>query len=58
MIPYSRPKLSDFYTLFKTNLFENDTLHSGSCLCSSYMVLTPSLGPWAGTTVYWASVST
>ena len=29
MIPYSRPKLSDFYTLYQTKLLENHTLHSG-----------------------------
>jgi len=26
---YSRPKLSDFYTLSQTKVHENDTLHSG-----------------------------
>ena len=30
MIPYSRPKLSDFYTLSQTELVENHTLHSGT----------------------------
>ena len=28
MMPYSRPKLSDFYTLSQTKLLENHTLHS------------------------------
>ena len=37
MIPYSRPQLSDFYTLFETKLAENHTLHSGTYLYSSYM---------------------
>ena len=37
MIPYSRPKLSDFYTLFGSKLAENHTLHSGTYLYSSYM---------------------
>ena len=39
MIPYSRPQLSDFYTLFESKLAENHTLHSGTYLytCSSYM---------------------
>ena len=30
MIPYSRPKLSDFYTLFESEFAENHTLHSGT----------------------------
>ena len=30
MIPYSRPKLSDFYTLFESKLADNHTLHSGT----------------------------
>ena len=34
MIPYSKPKLSDFYTLFQTKLLENHTLHSGTYPCS------------------------
>ena len=37
MIPHSRPKLSDFYTLFQSNLAENHTLHSGTYLYSSYI---------------------
>ena len=37
MIPYSRPKLADFYTLFLSKLAENHTLHSGTYLYSSYM---------------------
>ena len=41
MIPYSRPKLSDFYTLFQSKLAENHTLHSGTYLYSSYMGVTP-----------------
>ena len=30
MIPYSRPKLSDLYTLSQSKLLENHTLHSGT----------------------------
>ena len=41
MIPYSRPKLSDFYTLFESKLAENHTLHSGIYLYSSYMGVPP-----------------
>ena len=32
MIPYSRTKLSDLYTLSQTKLLENHTLHSGTQL--------------------------
>ena len=35
MIPYSRPKLSDFYILFQTKLLKNCTLHSCTYLCNS-----------------------
>ena len=45
MIPHSRPKLSDFYTLSETKLLENHTLHSGTYLYSSYMEVPPSLHP-------------
>ena len=48
-IPYSRPKLSDFYTLFWSKLAENHTLHSGTYLYSSYMGVTP---PPPGCTVH------
>ena len=34
MIPYSRPKRSDLYTLSKSKLLENHTLHSGTYLYS------------------------
>ena len=30
MIPYSRPKLFDLYTISKRKLLENHTLHSGT----------------------------
>ena len=30
MIPYSRPKLSDLYTLSQSKLLENHSLHSGA----------------------------
>ena len=32
MTPYSRPKLFDFYTTSQTELLENHTCHSGTCL--------------------------
>ena len=41
MIPYSRPKLSVFYTLFESKLAENHTLRSGTYLYSSYMGVPP-----------------
>ena len=34
MIPYSKPKLSDLYTLSQSKLLENHTLHSGTYLYS------------------------
>ena len=46
MIPYSRPKLSDLYTLSQSKLLGNHyTLHRGTYLYSPYMaVLPPPLG--------------
>ena len=41
MIPYSRPELFDFYTLFESKLAENHTLYSGKSLYSSYMGVPP-----------------
>ena len=41
MIPYSRPKLSDLYTLSQSKLLENHTLHSDTYLYSRYMALRP-----------------
>ena len=41
MIPYSRPKLSDLYTLFQSKLLENHNLHSGAYLNSLYMAVPP-----------------
>ena len=41
MIPSSRPKLSDLYTLSQSKLLENHTLHSGTYLYSPYMAVTP-----------------
>ena len=41
MIPYSRPKLSDLYTLSQSKLLENHTLHSGTYLYSPYMAVPP-----------------
>ena len=45
MIPYSRPKLSDLYTLSQSKLLENHTLHSGTYLYSSYMAVPPPSPP-------------
>ena len=39
MIPYSRPKLSDLYTISQSQLFENDTIHSGTYLYRPYMAV-------------------
>ena len=36
-ILYCRPKFSDFYTLSKTKLLKNPTLHSGTYLNTLYM---------------------
>ena len=41
MIPYSRPKLSDLYTLSQSNLLENHILHRGTYLYSPYMAVPP-----------------
>ena len=41
MIPYSRPKRSDLYTLSQSKLLENHTLQSGTYLYSPYMVVPP-----------------
>ena len=41
MIPYSRPKHSDLYTLSQSKLLENYTLHSGTYLYSPYMAVPP-----------------
>ena len=43
MIPFSTPKskLSDFYTLSETKLFENHILHSGTYPYSLYMTVPP-----------------
>ena len=44
MIPHSRPKRSDLYTLSQSKLLENHTLHSGTYPYSPYMaVLTPGI---------------
>ena len=39
MIPYSRPKISDLYTLSQSKLLEKHSLHSGTYLYSPYMVV-------------------
>ena len=43
MIPYSRPKLSDLYTLSQSKLLENHTLslYSGTNLYTPYMAVLP-----------------
>ena len=44
MIPSSRPKLSDLYTLSQSILLENHTLHSGTYLYSPYLAVPPPPG--------------
>ena len=39
MIPYSRPKLSDLFTLSQSKLLENHTLHSGTLLSQLDLML-------------------
>ena len=39
MIPSSRPKFSDLYTLSQSKLLENHTLHSGTHLYNPYMAV-------------------
>ena len=41
MLPYSRPKLFDLYTLSQSKLLENHTLHSGIYPHSPYMAVPP-----------------
>ena len=41
MIPYSRAKRSDLYTLSQSKLLENHTLHGGTYLYSPYMAVSP-----------------
>ena len=41
MIPYSRPKRSDLYTLSQSKLLENHTLHSVTYLYNPYMPVPP-----------------
>ena len=48
MIPYARPKLSDFYTLCQTKLLENHTLHSGTYLYRSHKGVPPTPPPNPG----------
>ena len=43
MKPYSRPKLSDFYTLFQSKRLEKHVLHSGTHLYSPYMAAPPGI---------------
>ena len=39
MIPYSRPKRSDLYTLSQSKLLKNHALHSGTYPYSSHMAV-------------------
>ena len=41
MIPYSRSKLSDLYSLSQCKLLENHTLHSSTYLYSPYLAVNP-----------------
>jgi len=47
MVPYSRPKLSDFRTLSQTKQLENHTLHSGTYPYGVYMGVPPPRGEYA-----------
>ena len=44
MIPYSRPKRSDLYTLSQSKLLQNHTLHSVTYLYRPYVAVPPSGG--------------
>ena len=50
MIRYSRPKLSELYTLSQSKLLENHTVHSGTYPYSPYMAVPtpppPPTLPW------------
>ena len=48
MIPYSRPKPSNLYTLSKSKRLENHTLHSGIYLYSPHMAVPPHPGGGGG----------
>ena len=48
MTPYSRPKLSDLYTLSKSKLLEYHTLHSDTYLYSPYIAVPPPPGVYPG----------
>ena len=51
MIPYSRPKLSDLYTLSQSKLFEYHYVHSGTYLYSPYEQYPPGFNPLARITL-------
>ena len=58
MIPSSRPKLSDLYTISQSKLLENHTLRSGTYLYRSYMAVPPRpLPQWDECHGYRASLS-
>ena len=50
MILFSRPKLSDLYTLCQSKLLKNHTLRSGTYLYRPYMVAPPPPGRYPGPT--------
>ena len=50
MIPYSRPKLSDLYTLSQRKLLKSYNLHNGTYLYSPYLAVPP--GPALGTPLF------
>ena len=56
MIPYSRPKCSDLYTLSLSKLLENHTLYSGTYLYSPYMAVPPGGGGGINTTFVYSIV--
>ena len=52
MIPYSRLKLSDLYTLSQSKQLENHTFHSSTYLYNPYMAVPPPPTPRRMKTVY------
>ena len=56
MIPYSRPKRSDLYTLSQRKLLQNHTLQSGTYLYIPYVAVPPS--PPGAKYIQWTSIHT
>ena len=52
MIPYSRLKLPDLYTLSQSQQLENHTLHSGTYLCTRIWQYPPPPGSKVTLTFY------